>query len=839
MKLLAIDGNSIINRAFYGIKLLSTKEGLYTNGIYGFLTTLLRLMEKESPDAVAVAFDLHAPTFRHKMYDGYKAGRKPMPPELVAQMPLLKELLTAMGISCLSLEGYEADDILGTLAARAAADDRYTCVIATGDRDSLQLISPHTRVLLSTTKMGRPEITDCDEHYLMEKYHLTPSGMIDLKALMGDASDKIPGVPGIGEKTALSLLEQFGSLDGIYESLPEADLTASVKAKLEAGKDSAYLSRTLGTIFCEVPISETFEDLKNAPKDDAKAAAMMRRFEMFSLLPKFHLDGQVAAEQKQAVIEAPALTELDKTAFLTALKPEDILTVRIDGDRFTLATSTAYFVTADPSEAAAVTACPNAKHTFDVKALDTALWEIGPIKNVVFDAVLAAYLINPGAKDYSLSHLCEEYAVAEGPGAVGMLTAVLSDRLEQTGMTKLLTEMEIPLAEVLVSMEKTGILVDTEAIARYGAELGERIDRLQAEIIDEVGYEFNINSPKQLGIALFEHLGLPCKKKTKSGYSTNAEILEELRYESPTVEKILEYRGLAKLKSTYCDGLVAAVGEDGRIHSTLNQTETRTGRISSTEPNLQNIPVRKEEGRQLRDCFHAAEGFVLADADYSQIELRVLAALSGDQNMVSAFTSGEDIHTATAAAVFKMPTELVTPALRSRAKAVNFGVIYGEGPFSLGKHLGIPFAEAKRFIADYLATYREVDAYLNQTVEKAKEDGYVTTLFGRRRPLPEIKASNKMLQSFGERVARNAPIQGTAADIIKMAMIRVYHRLAHELPEGKLLLQVHDELIIEAPQSKVDLACRILREEMEGAVSLAVQMEAEVHTGKTWLEAKD
>ncbi|MBR5452415.1 MAG: DNA polymerase I [Clostridia bacterium] len=844
MKLLAIDGNSIINRAFYGIKLLTTKQGEFTNGIYGFMNVLLRLAELEKPDGIAIAFDLRAKTFRHKMYDEYKAGRKGMPQELASQMPLLKELLTYLGYTCLSLEGYEADDILGTLADMAEKNDDYTCVIATGDRDSLQLVSQHTRVLLSATKMGKPEITDCTPDYIKEKYGVDPLGMIEIKALQGDASDNIPGVAGVGEKTAASLIGQYGNIDNIYENIDSLDIKDSLKAKLIAGKDSAYLSKKLGTICREVPLGLEFSSLKKGVGEPEKAVALLRRLEMFSLIGKLGLEGVTTpTTTESAQSPAPCTAEnCSFDAFLTIAEKADKVYGFYDNGFCFLAEGT-YTFCEDLGLAKKVLALKNKKYLFDSKTF----WhktDCKDINGLCFDPMLAAYLINPNAKDYTISRLCEEYVGGgyDTPEKLSSAMPILCTKLEgilaESGMSELLETIELPLARVLAGMESVGFLVDIKGIDKYGAELQSRIAKLHDSIIADVGYEFNINSPKQLGVALFEDMGLPCKKKTKSGYSTNAEVLEELRFISPTVEKLLEYRTLTKLKATYCDGLKNAVCEDGRIRSTLNQTETRTGRISSAEPNLQNIPVRKAEGRKLREFFVAEKGNVLCDADYSQIELRVLAHMADDENMIAAFNSGADIHTSTAAEVFGMPEEFVTPQMRSSAKAVNFGIVYGIGAFSLAKDIGVSRSEADRYIKNYLATYKGVDGFMKSAIEGAKETGYVTTMFSRRRPLPEIRSSNGMMRAFGERAARNAPIQGSAADIIKIAMIKVFERLEKELPEAKLIMQVHDELIVEAPADKKDAACRIIKEEMENAAALKVSLVADVSSGKNWLEAK-
>ncbi len=845
MKILAIDGNSIINRAFYGIKLLTTKSGLYTNGVYGFMSILNRLLEAEEPDGVVVAFDLHAPTFRHKEYAEYKAGRKGMPDELRSQMPLLKKLLTLFGYTCLEMEGFEADDILGTMAT-LCENSGNTCVIATGDRDSFQLVSDSTKVLLSATKMGRPEITPYTPETIFEKYGVKPIQMIEIKALQGDASDHIPGVPGVGEKTADELIRKYGDIEYIYNNLDELDIRDSLRLKLAAGKDSAYLSRFLGTINREVPIDNNIENYKIGKRQDTELAKMLSELEFFSMLEKLGLSAvecaPVTAEAKAYSVasEFEVLAEAEKSLVC------DILMV----DGSILAVSNQKVAKTDIDTIATVLGNDKiAKRIYDSKQLHKACIEKGiEVNNVAFDTVLAGYLINPSSSEYSLARLSEEYLIptpeldGEDYAAAALSTEVmdkLTSVLCETAQDKLLHDIEIPLAKVLAEMEYAGFLVDTDAIVNYGNILGERISELEQAIYSEVGYEFNLNSPKQLGVALFEKLGLPCKKKTKSGYSTNADVLEELKPLHPAVEHLLEYRTLAKLKSTYCDGLTAVVAADGRIHSTLNQTETRTGRISSSEPNLQNIPVRRPEGKELRRFFKAKDGYVLCDADYSQIELRVLAHIANDQNMINAFLSGTDIHTLTASQVFNMPVNMVTPQMRSSAKAVNFGIVYGIGPFSLGKDIGVSTKEASAYIKGYLATYPEVDAYMHRVVEKAKESGYAETVFGRRRLLPELKNSNGMLRAFGERVARNMPIQGTAADIIKIAMIRVSKRLKKEIPEAALIMQVHDELIVEAPEEKSELACKILKEEMENAVQLKVPLTVDAHFGPTWYDAKD
>ena len=846
MKLLAIDGNSIINRAFYGIRLLSTKNGLWTNGIYGFMSILGRLMENEKPDGVAIAFDLSAPTFRHKKYSEYKAGRKGMPDELRQQVPLLKKLLKLYGYTCIEKEGYEADDILGTLAAICEKEGN-TCVIATGDRDSFQLVSDSTKVLLSSTKAGHPEINEYTPEAIFEKYGVKPRQMIEIKALQGDSSDNIPGVAGVGEKTAGDLIKNFGNIDYIYENIDALDIKEGLRAKLVAGKDSAFLSRDLGTIFCSVPEIENSNDYLIKPRNDAELAAMLAELEFFKELEKLGLT-LVAANTS----DAPCMEykSADLKEVISAAKEAGACDVlRLEGEMLSISAN-ALIAFADIKSAADILSDNSiAKRIYELKSFYSFAHERGiEVNNVIFDASLAAYLINPSSSDYKIEHLVAEYGVKapetedeqfKNAVLISEINKKLEKEVEESGQGKLLREIELPLSKVLSSMEKEGFLVDINAITEYGAALGQRIKELEQAVWQEVGYEFNLNSPKQLGVALFEKLGLPCKKKTKSGYSTNAEVLEGLKDYHPAVQHLLEYRTLSKLKSTYCDGLAAALAIDGRIHSTLNQTETRTGRISSSEPNLQNIPVRRPEGRELRRFFLAKEGYVLCDADYSQIELRVLASIAEDENMINAFRQGTDIHTVTASQVFKMPLEFVTSTMRSRAKAVNFGIVYGIGPFSLGKDIGVPTKEAAQYIAGYLDTYPGVDAYMKRVVEKAKEDGFATTLFGRRRLLPELKNSNGMLRAFGERVARNMPIQGTAADIIKIAMIKVYERLKKEIPQAALIMQVHDELIVEAPEDKAEAACKILKEEMENAVSLSVPLTVDAAFGKTWFDAKE
>jgi DNA polymerase-1 len=854
MKLLVLDGNSILNRAFYGVRLLSTKEGLYTNGIYGFLTILHKLKTELSPDAVAAAFDLRAPTFRHQEYAGYKANRKGMPPELAQQLPALKELLTLLGYRLITCEGFEADDILGTLAHRCEKTGDE-CVLATGDRDSLQLVGPHVTVRLASTKLGQPQVTLYDEAKIKEDYGVTPPEMIEIKAIQGDASDCIPGVAGIGPKGAGQLVQAYHTIDYIYDHLPELDIKEGMRKKLAEGKDSAYLSRRLGTIRTDAPIDVDLKHYVPAACDRAGAAALMAKLEFFKLIEKMGLDAPVsdavpAAERPSAV----AAEKTDPEKLLAAAEKDgraDFLAEFPEGGvRLLWNRGGVLHTVEDPKILRALFEEGSVrKNTHNVKPLFSALLKDGvEMAGPVFDAMLAGYLLNPSASGYEPARLAKEYGVPEPAGelneaqtAAAVLPALadrLTEKIAENSQTELLETIEIPLAKVLADMENTGFAVDAAGIRSFGEKLEEKIEELQRQVYDSVGYEFNLNSPKQLGDALFVKLGLPHGKKTKTGWSTGAETLEKLRYDHPAVEMVLDYRALTKLKSTYCDGLLKVVAPDGRIHSSFNQTETRTGRISSTEPNLQNIPVRTELGREMRRFFVARPGWALVDADYSQIELRVLAHVANDQNMIEAFRSNSDIHRSTAAQVFHMPEELVTPLMRSRAKAVNFGIVYGIGAFSLSKNIHVSVAEAKRYIEDYLANFSGVDSYMKRVVEEAKENGYVQTLFGRRRYLPELRSSNHNLRAFGERVARNMPIQGTAADIIKIAMIRVWDRLKREGMKSKLILQVHDELIVEAPKEEAQRAAAILTEEMQSAVSLSVPMIAEAKTGTTWFEAK-
>ena len=838
MKLLVLDGNSIVNRAFYGIKLLTTHDGSYTNAIYGFLNILAKLLADETPDEVAIAFDLKAPTFRHKMYDQYKGTRKGMPQELADQLPALKELLAALGFVMVSREGWEADDILGTLAAACTARGDE-CRIATGDRDSLQLAAPGVAILLASTKMGRSETVVMDEAAVREKYGVEPKQLIEVKALMGDTSDNIPGVAGIGEKTALALISAFGSLDGVYANLEDSRIKPGQRKKLAEHEAEARMSRTLAEIDCHAPIDTAPGTYKRSEGDPAAAAAILNRLEMPSMLEKFGVKAAAAAP-------AADLPQRQAQPMEGHQPAGDCLVLPAAGQNWLVVDAEGVWLPDTPQLAALLARQDIALRVFDAKPLYKLALEQGSrCRNITFDAKLAAYLLNPLASGYTVERLAGEYQIQPAflcpdqpdAGVAAGLFDALDTGCKEAGMDKLLGEMELPLASVLAGMEEDGILVDKEGLAAFGEQLRDRLGQLLAEIYNQVGYEFNLNSPKQLGEALFGKLGLPPRKKTKSGYSTDADTLESLRAYHPVIDNILEYRIYQKLNSTYAEGLLKVIGPDGRIHSTFSQTETRTGRISSNEPNLQNIPIRTELGSRLRQYFVARPGWVFLDADYSQIELRIMAHISGDEAMREAFRQGADIHRATASRLYQLPPEEVTPRMRSSVKAVNFGILYGKGAFSLSRDLGVSVKEADDFIKAYLGAYPKVKEYMDNIVAEGMEKGYVTTLYGRRRMLPELSSSNRNLRAQGERMALNTPIQGTAADIIKLAMVRVANRLEKEGLAARLILQVHDELIVECPESEAELAARLLKEEMEGAASLSVPLTADVNQGKNWLEA--
>lgn len=860
MKLLVIDGNSIINRAYYGIKLLSTKDGVYTNAVFGFLNMMKRFEDMCSPDAVAVAFDVHAPTFRHKMYDAYKAGRHAMPDELRSQMPIVKNLLHLLGIKTVECEGWEADDILGTLAARCR-EEGNECFIATGDRDSLQLAHGGVKVLLAKTKS-----TDVmDEQAIAVEYGVTPQQLIQVKALQGDSSDNIPGVTKVGPKTALDLIARFKTLDGVYENIDDESIKKGTRTHLIEDKEQAYLSLELGTIRTDAPIDTDINSYLLGDFDKNAAAGEFLRLELYSLMDKYNLNANEAITQSapEKPREITRLTCVDADYLLKKIGDDDayFYPLIIDGQITDLLFAFGDEIIVMPSET------PEYKYfvrnffenekckkfTYNSKYLHRLASDLGvECKSVCGDLMLSAYLLKPSDSNYGIEHLCLDYNVPmpEFKNSLGsndenvVYAAVIKPLFDKTdalldeaNQTDLLQNIELPLARVLAKMEHVGFCVDKKGIEEFGKSLSSRINELTDLIYKEVGHEFNINSPKQLGVALFEELKLPCKKKTKSGYSTNAEVLESLRYDHAVIEYILEYRSLTKLKSTYCDGLLKVIAPDGRIHTSFNQVETRTGRISSLEPNLQNIPIRTPLGRELRKFFIAGDGETLIDADYSQIELRVLADLSNDENMINAFNSGVDIHTTTASQVFGLPVDMITKELRSRAKAVNFGIVYGIGAFSLAKDIGVSRKEAQEYINNYLATFSGVDKYMNHMIELAKERGYSETLFNRRRYLPELSSSNHMLRAFGERVARNMPIQGTAADIIKIAMVKVDKRLTDENMKSRLILQVHDELIVEAPEDEAQKALEIVTQEMENACKMKVCLRADGKIGKTWFDA--
>ena len=825
MKLLAIDGNSIMNRAFYGIKALANSKGQFTNAITGFMNIYLKELSVVKPDCVAVAFDLKAPTFRHKANADYKANRKGMPTELAQQMPVIKELLTDIGVKIVQCEGYEADDILGTLS-KACTDSGNECFILTGDRDSFQLVSDSVTVRLAGTK----ETKIYTPQRIMDEYGVQPRQMIEVKALMGDTSDNIKGVKGIGEKTALDLIQRTGSVDGLYGQLADLKLTPSVRAKLEGGHQDALDSRFLAEIFLEVPIDTDIESYAVTGGDREKTRELLAGLEMFKLMERLDVQGSVSgageveAEKKVRLADLPKVTEKAlESADIKAFEQSGKVGCELKGGTLKVICGDVVYVTSDKALMLEFLRCGCEKYAFEGKSLHLLAFGGGArVQNLVFCCDLAGYLLNSQSSDYTAENLCLAYKVA-----------YRSDCGENADIASLL-----PLCEVLASMEFYGVKADVDGIKSFGEGLKGKIAELTQQIYEYAGEEFNIASTKQLGAILFEKLKLPAKKKTKSGYSTGAEVLEELENRHPIIPLILEYRTLTKLDSTYVEGLLKQIGTDGRVHSVFKQTETRTGRISSTEPNMQNIPVRKEIGRNMRKFFVAKDGYVLVDADYSQIELRVLSCVCGDENMQEAFLSGKDIHRSTAAQVFDLPEDFVSDEMRRAAKAVNFGIIYGIGPFSLSKDIGVSVAEAKQYIANYLANYPKVSQFMDRTVEDGARNGYVTTIFGRRRYIPELNASNKMVQAFGKRAAMNAPIQGAAADIIKLAMVKVYKRIEEEKLDAKLILQVHDELILEVAEKDRERAEKLLKEEMEGAVRLAVPFTADVHSGHSWYDAK-
>lgn len=879
-KLVLIDGHSILNRAFYGVPDLTNAAGLHTNAIYGFLNILFKILDEESPDYLTVAFDVKAPTFRHEMFKEYKGTRKPMPEELREQVPVMKEVLQAMGIRIIEQAGYEADDLLGTIAKRAEAEGIDVSLVS-GDRDLLQIATDRIRIRIPKTKGGRTEIENYYAADVEAKYQVNPVQFIDLKALMGDTADNIPGVPKVGEKTATDLMVQFGSLDGIYEHIDEVT-KKSVKESLIQNKDLAYLSRELATIKLDSPLTYTLEEARVGNFFNEASYILFKKLEFKNLLNKFEKgvsNEEISASfhliENLAEVEAlftRVLSDKDRQIGLKVVKEAgrygELLGVALhlqeEGSFLVLKQG---FLTEDylkekiellGAQCRIATADIKSEYAY-LQAQDTDRF---------FDVILAAYLLNPLKNDYTVEDIANEYLnlmLPEKGQAFGRLSfkdalnekpedflkyccfeayvcaqaaVCLQQKLEETQMDRLMREIEMPLTLVLFSMEEEGIRVNPEALKDYGEALSGKITELEQEIYSEAGCEFNINSPKQLGEILFEKMGLPGGKKTKTGYSTAADVLEKLSGEYPVVKHILEYRGLTKLKSTYADGLAAYIEDENRIHSTFNQTITATGRISSTEPNLQNIPIRMELGRQIRKVFIPKDGYCFMDADYSQIELRVLASMSGDERLIEAYRSHADIHRTTASQVFHIPFEEVTDLQRRNAKAVNFGIVYGISSFGLSEDLSISRKEAAAYIEQYFETYPQVKQFIDSLVKDAKKNGYAVTLYGRRRPVPELFSSNFMQRSFGERVAMNSPIQGTAADIIKIAMIRVFERLKKEGLKSKLILQVHDELLIETALEEEEQVRMILEEEMVHASSLAVELEIDLHVGINWYEAK-
>lgn len=864
-KLLILDSNSILNRAFYGVRYLSARDGTPTNAIYGFLNILLKLIKEQEPDYICAAFDVKAPTFRHKQYEGYKAQRKPMPEGLAAQMPLAKDVLRAMGVTILEKEGYEADDIIGTVA-RLCEESEISCFIATGDKDDLQLASDKTKVILTVTKSGYNETIIYDDKAVKEKYHVTPTEFIDVKALMGDPSDNIPGVKGVGEKTAMSLIEKHHSIEYIYENIDDIGLKGAMLQKMKDGREMAFMSKELATINRNTPIEfNTEECVFDGFENNGELYEILKRLELNSIIKKLDLSGGDNVKESEDIFKDFSYQVGDKNMI-----SGDKVTVVLDfdGDNISSAAvgagNNAVVLNEQDDIKELLEDDSIAKVMFDVKEAIVKLNGRIDIKNISDDTAIAAYLVDPAKNEYTIEKLASEYfgTVIEKPEvkqlsllddvetdrseylakcavALGVLNDRIGDKIKENGQEKLYQEVELPLVTVLAHLEINGFLVDDNQLKEFADKLGEKIDALTNEIYMLAGEEFNINSPKQLGVILFEKLELKPVKKTKTGYATNADVLEKLRDKHPIVNFIMEYRQLAKLKSTYCDGLTAVVNPNThRIHSVFTQTVTVTGRLSSTEPNLQNIPTRTELGREIRKMFVAKDGYVLVDADYSQIELRVLAHIANDETMINAFRNNEDIHAVTASQVLGIPLEDVTKEQRSSAKAVNFGIVYGIGEFSLAQDLHISVKEAKAYIESYLEKYHGVRNYMESIKEQAKKDGYVKTMLNRIRYIPELKSPNYNIRQFGERVALNTPIQGTAADIIKLAMVRVDNRLINEGLKSKLILQVHDELIVEAHKDEVDKVKQILSEEMQGAMELNVPLKVDMSTGHSWYDAK-
>ena len=864
-KLLILDSNSILNRAYYGIRFLSSEDGTPTNAIYGFLNILFKLINEEKPDYICGAFDLKEPTFRHKMYHEYKAGRKPMPDDLKVQMPYARELLSAMDVPVLEVAGYEADDIIGTVS-RICDEEGIKCLIATGDKDDLQLVSDNTNVILTVSRMGQSETVCYGIKEVYDKYNVSPEEFIDVKALMGDPSDNIPGVAGIGEKTAIKLISQFHSIENLYNNLETSGLKGATLQKITDGQNSAVLSKELATICKSVPMEF---DIQSCVFDEEK---LSEKAEFINLLEKLSLNSfikRIGARKTQNtdffknMAYAKSLGELGKEISCVIKRTDGAITAAAfsDGKKvFSVCGDTAQSVVKSVLEDESI-----GKYVFDIKEDYVALSDSIQFNNIKADLGIGAYLLNPAKSGYTVFGALKDILMVEPPEetsenvqmslfedeslvddtlakqayCIPELWQAMSKKLSELGLDTIFYNIEMPLVYVLGDMEKSGITVDKQELEKFGDSLSRDIDVLTDEIYSLAGEEFNINSPKQLGPVLFEKLELKPAKKTKSGYATGAEVLEKLKGTHPIIEKILEYRQLTKLKSTYCDGLSAVVNKDtGRIHSKFNQTVTVTGRLSSTEPNLQNIPTRTELGREIRKMFIAGEGKILLDADYSQIELRILAHLSGDPVMTEAYRKGEDIHAVTASQVFDVPLSEVTSHQRSFAKTVNFGIVYGMGEFSLAQELSVPMKEAKKYINGYWDKYIGIKEFMDTTKENAKKLGFVKTLFGRIRHIPELRSPNFNIRAFGERAASNAPIQGTAADIIKIAMVRVHNRLKQEGLSAKLILQVHDELILELPPEELEKAQIILKEEMESAAALSVPLVADMSYGKSWYDAK-
>lgn len=830
-----IDGNSVLNRAFYGLPPLTNSKGFHTNAVYGFLTILLRHIGEDSPDVICVAFDLKAKTYRHELYEGYKAGRKGMPDELAEQLPVMKNVLDALGIMRAECPGLEADDIIGIMSANAC-ERGESVVIVTGDRDELQLVNDCITVKLAVTKQTGSADTVFTPEKVREKYTLDPSGLIDLKALMGDASDNIPGVPGVGEKTAEALLRDYKTLDGVYENLDK--IKGALRTKLENGRESAYISRKLGEIIRTLPEGMTLPEPSALEQDGKKLSEIFTELEMLSMLDKFNLR-KVSDEKPcdEAVVEYdPSLHSgvFGEELFYILNRPETE-TVMIKASCGLILLPYSALGVLDGKKVV----------THDAKPLLRTLMKSGFSVELVFDTILAAYVLNPSKSAYPLDGI---YAEITGQAVSDEVTQLfrmdelavgLKRKLEENESSDLYFNIELPLCTVLAEAEVSGVEIDTGFLRLFGDKTDKELLELTDAIYDMAGETFNINSTKQLGSVLFEKLMLPSQKKTKTGFSTDNDVLEALKDYHPIVGLVITYRQLAKLKSTYVEGLLKAVAEDGRVHTIFTQTVTQTGRISSVEPNLQNIPVRTKLGRELRRAFRAKEGCTLIDADYSQIELRILAHIADDAAMQRIFATDEDIHTHTASEVFGIPENMVTLELRRRAKAINFGIVYGIGDYSLSQDIGVSRKEARRYIDNYLATFPGVKKYTEEIIAYGKANGYVKTLFGRRRYIPELKASNKQIVAFAERVCRNTPIQGTAADLIKLAMVRVSERLKEKKLKSRLILQIHDELIIEAPENEVAEASAILKNEMENAYKFKVPITTDLHCGKTWFDAKD